>query len=820
MTTLMQDIRFGLRLLIKDPVFTVVAVLTLALGIGANAAIFSIVNAVLLHSLPYPEPNRLEKITFNNPGIGLHDVTFSYPEFDDLRTRSGVFEEVSIVWPSSGNLTGAKNPERLELLAVSPNYFSMLGAVPQIGRLFGAEDLTFAGFSPAAVISDALWHRSYGAAPDVVGRNLQIDGDPYTIVGVLPPAFRHPGRTVTSDVEVWLTAGFRGDPFSPDRKQRELPGAMGRLKPGITAEQARAKLDAFSHEVRSDYPTDYPSNSLWAVSMQPLQESLVGDVRSMLLTLMWAVIAIVLIACLNIANLLLARSSGRQREIALRLALGARGSRVVRQMLTESVLLALISGVIGVLTAVGILGFLIRFVPTKIPRLAEVRIDWGVLLFAMLISLLCGLLFGLAPALQSLRRDLVTSIREGAHGTGYSSKTSRIRGSLIVSELALAVVLMVGAGLLLRTFWGLLQENPGFNPSQVVSANFWLPVPNDPKNDKYEGAVKQTTFLREVLRRINSIPGIQNTSVTSALPVVAGRMNTSPIAIEGRPVEASEDLRAEIIRVTPDYLNVMQTPLVRGRFFEENDETGKETVAVVDESTAMRYWPNQEALGHHVLVGSARHPTSMTVIGIIKDIKHDGLDQDGFPHLYTSAYQRAGRVLSVVTRTSLPARTLEPQIRHEIQAVDPDLPVFNVRSMNEVVGESLAPRRFSAELVAAFAFLALLLACIGTYGLLTYMVVQRSHEIGIRMAMGARKADILKLFMGRGMLLASIGLLIGLIGAAFAAHALASLLYGVHPIDAIVFFSVPLLLLIVSTLASYIPARRAAEVDPIIALRQ
>ncbi|HLJ91471.1 MAG TPA: ABC transporter permease [Candidatus Angelobacter sp.] len=820
MTTLLQDIRFAVRLLIKDPIFTVVAVLTLALGVGANTAIFSVVNAVLLHSLPFPEPDRLTTISFNNPGIGLHDVTFSYPELDDLRSHADAFDQVSVVWPSSGNLTGGKNPERLELLAVSPNYFSMLGAVPQIGRIFGPDDMNFAGFSPAAVISDALWKRSYGSSSDVIGRRLQIDGDPYTIVGVLPPSFRHPGRTVTTDVEVWLTAGFKGDPFSPERKQRELPGAIGRLKSGLSLQQASARLDTFSHKERADYPEDYPANSQWTVSLQPLQQSLVGDVRPMLITLMWAVMAIVLIATLNIANLLLARSSVRQREVAMRLALGAKPGRVMRQMLTESAVLAVVAGVIGILTTLGLLGALVRLAPTKIPRLAEVRIDWTVLLFALAISFISGLLFGLAPARQALSRNLIGNLREGSFGSGYSAKTNRLRGALIISELALAVVLMVAAGLLLRTFWGLLRENPGFNPSQVVAANFWLPVPNDPKNDPYEGVVKQTTFLREVVRRIDSIPGIQTAAITSALPAVPGRMNTSPIAIEGRPIESSEDLRAEIIRVSPDYLKVMQTPLVKGRFFEENDETGREMVAVVDEATATRYWPNQDPVGRHVLMGAARHPTALSVVGVIQNIKHDGLDKDGFPHLYLPIYQRGGRVLAVAARTSLPAMSLEQRFRQEIQAVDPNLPVFNVRSMDDLLGESLAPRRFSAELVGAFALLALLLSCIGTYGLLAYMVNQRFREIGIRMAMGARKADILNLFLGRGMLLAGVGLLIGLAGSIFGAFALTSLLYGIRPIDLPVFLSVPVLLLLVSIFASYIPARRAANVDPMHALRE
>ena len=819
METIFQDIKFALRVFRKSPAFTIVVVLTLALGLGANTAIFSIVNGVLLHSLPFRDPGALQKVTFNNPGVGLRNVPFSVPEFEDLKARAGVFEDVSVVWPVSVNLTGAKEPQRLELMVVSPNYFSMLGATPQIGRLFGSQDLAL-GFATAAVISDGLWRRSFGADPNILGHSLRLDNDLYTIVGVLPPDFRHPGKTVARDVEVWGTAGYSADPFpAPARNLRFLPGAIARLKPGITLRQAQARLDIMSSQVRQEFSSDYPSAAKWSVAIEPLQQSLVGDVRPMMLVLMGTVILIILIASVNIANLLLARASGRQQEIALRLTLGASRLRMVRQLLTETLMLSLIGGLAGISTATLALGPMLRFLPHGIPRLSEVRMDWVVLLFALLISVLTGLLFGLAPALQSTRPDVFAAIREGARGSGYSTRTNRLRSTLIVSELALAVVLMIAAGLLLRSFAGLLQANPGFNPSRVVAASIWLPVPNDPKADPYAGIAPQAVFVRETLRRVRSIPGVDLAGMTSALPASGQTFNVA-LSIEDRPVESSQGLRAEAILVSPGYFEVMGTPLVRGRLFTENDEAGKEQVAIIDEATARHYWGDRDPLGRHLRFGQNPEQPWFSIVGIVKDVKHDGLDVDGVPHIYAPMYQRQGRVFSIVARTSLPASILEPQIRHEVQSVDPGLPLFNVRSMREVMDDSLAPRRFSSTMVGGFAAVALLLASIGIYGLLAYMVGQKSHEIGVRIALGAQPFDILWLVLRRGMLLSGAGILAGLSLAAVTAPMIASMLYGVRPIDPQVFLLVPVVFLVVASMASSIPARRALRVDPIVALRE
>ena len=822
MTTLFQDVRYGLRLLWKSPGFTIVAVLSLALGVGANTAIFSIVNAVLLRSLPFSHPDRLVKIVANNRGVGAQDTGFSVPELDDLRTRVGIFDQVSVTAPTEANLTGSERPQRLETQFVSPNYFSMLGTSAHIGRVFGPGDEA-QGFAEAVVISDSLWARGFGRDPGILGRRVQLDNDPYTIVGVLPPGFRHPGRTLATDVEIWLTAGFKADPFpKPDRSLRFLPGAIGLLKPGISREQAQSRLDAFAAQLRAEYATDYPAGSGWSIEVEPLQESLVGKVRPMLLALMGAVVLIILLASVNVANLLLARASGRQREMAVRLAMGASRARMIRQLLTESVILSLVSGVVGVLTAMAALHF-VQFLPARIPRLAEVQVDWTVLSFALLASLLAGLGFGLVPALQSSKAEIAVSIREGARGSGTSGKTNRLRGLLIASESALAVVLMVGAGLLLRTFWGLLQENPGFNPSRIVAANLWLPAPNNPDMDRYAKPEILNSFVREAVRRVSAIPGVDLASMTTDLPVTH-LSRRRPVNIEDRPDESGKGLVSETTSVTPEYFKVLQASLVRGRFFAEDDQPGKQPVVIVDESTARTFWPDRDPIGRRLSIrnvwGAANPPWS-TVVGVIADIKNDGLDQCGSPHIYSPIYQFPRiRSFSVTVQTSLSATSLEPLIRREIQAVDPDLPVFNVRTMNEVIDGSLASRRFSAELVGVFAVVALLLASVGIYGLLAYIVGQRTHEIGVRMALGAMPSTIGKMIVSRGAGLAGIGAGIGLLLSGIMAPLISSLLYGVRPIDPEVFLAVPLILMVVVLLASYIPARRAARVNPIVALRE
>ncbi len=818
MDNLIQDIRYGLRTLRKNPGFTAVAILTLSLGIGANTVIFSVINSVLLHSLPFHDPTSLVKVSFDDSGVGLLDTFFSVPEMEDLKSRPGVFEDLSAVWETSVNLTGAARPERLELLIVSPNYFSMLGVAAQKGRLIGSQDFAL-GCAEAIVISDSLWRRSYGADPAVVGKRMRLDNDPYTIVGILPPWFRHPGRTIATDVEIWATCGFKADPFpKPARNVRFVPGAIARLKPRITLEQAQAKLDLMSAQIRKDFASDYPSRSQWTVRILPLQEFVVGKVRPILLVLMGAVILVVVIASVNIANLLLARASGRQREMSIRLALGAGRLRMIRQLLNESVVLSFIAGVVGILTAAIALHFATRFVSLKVPRQSEIGIDWVVLGFATLLSFLTGLGFGLAPAIQSTKADLIAALREGAGGSGYSVKTHRLRSLLVISEMALTVVLMIGAGLLMRTFWRLLHENPGFESTKVVASSIWLPIPNNPNLDPYRGISRQAPFYRELLRRTQTIPGVELAGITSDLPGTPAAISTD-LKIEDLPADSTQKLSAEVIRVSPHYFRIIQTPLTQGRFFNEDDQAGGLPVAIIDETTARRFWPDRNAIGRRLGLGQYGPVPWLTVVGIIKDIKQDGLDINGVPHVYTSVYQDRGRTLNLVLRTSLPAPLLDTQIRSAVNAVDPGLPVFNIRSLSEVMENSLTPRRFSAELVSVFAVVAVLLSSVGIYGLLAYLVGQRSHEIGVRVALGAQSRNILKLILGQGGLLALAGICIGLITAAIFAPMIASLLYGIRALDVNVFLAVPVILFAVSLVAGYIPARRATRINPIVALR-
>jgi putative ABC transport system permease protein len=820
-----QDVRYGLRFLRRSPGFLSVAVLTLALGIGANTAIFSIVNAVLLRSLPFREPDRLVKIFFNNPGIGVYNVRFSVPELNDLRDRAGVFEYVSAAGRGSIDLTGGSQAERLELLITSPTYFSVLGAVPEKGRLFGPQD-AIPGCAPVVVISDSLWRRNFAADPNIVGRAIHLDNDPYIIAGVLPPGFRHPGKTNSlrlQNVDVWQACGFSAPPDpAPTRSARMLPQAYGLLKRGVAIEEAQQRLTAMAADVRRDYPTDYPANAQWTVEIQPLQEALVGNVRPMLLLLQGAVILIVCIVALNLANLLLARASGRQQEMAVRSALGASRGRIVRQMLTESLVLSLIGGAAGIALAAIAVRFIPHLIRSSMPWIGEVGLDWRVLVYAMLMSLLTGLLFGLAPVIQWRKSDVSTEIRVGARGAGAGAKTGRLRDALIVSELGLAVVLLIGAGLLLRTLTGLLQENPGFNPTQVVAAHVNLPYPLNTE-DRYHTIAMQSSFYRELLSRTRTIPGVELAGIVSDLPTSGNPFNFA-LSIEDRPTKSQDDLRVGLILTSPDYFKVMRASLLRGRYFSESDEDGKLPVAIIDEATARRYWPAGDALGRRVKVG--QDPAWKTIVGIIQNIKHDGLDRDGIPHIYTPVYQRFDAALglpfrdfAIVLRTSLPASTLEPLIRHHVASIDPALPVYSVSSMEQVLDNSLASRRFSAELVGSFAALAILLASIGIYGLLAYMVGQRSREIGVRMALGATPAGVVRLFLKKGVILAAIGIAAGTILSASTASLMAAVLYGVRPHDPWVFLVAPLLLLAVAVLASYLPARRATKVDVMSALR-
>jgi predicted permease len=823
MDSLLRDVRFAWRMLVKSPGFTLVAILTLALGIGANVAIFSIVYAVLLRPLPFPHQEELVRVFDDLRGANVPNVGMSVPELWDFQQRSGVFDQISVVWPISADLSGGDRPERIEALATSPNYFTLLGAQPRIGRVYTDQDAV-PGFIDGVILSDGFWRREFGADPKILGKKVRLDNDPYTVLGVMPPTFRHPGRTLETDVDAWIAAGYDANPFPhpAQRSIRMIPGAIARLRPGLTVSEAQAKMEIFSAQLTAQYPTEYPPAVRWTPRLVGMQEDLVGKVRTELFILFGAVGFVLLIGCVNLANLLLSRSAGRQREIAIRLALGAARGRLMLQMLTESLLLAIIAGVVALLTVLFMKASMLRLAPENLPRLSEVNISGEVLIFAFLLSIATGILFGLVPALQASGINQVASLREGSRGSGSSRSHTRISRFLVISEIALSLILLVGAGLLLRSFWRVLQVQPGFNPHGVTTAQIWIPVPNDPSTDPYRPPEKRAALLREFVRRVSTIPGVEGVAIGGAnsLPLGAAR-NGFPFKIEGRAEDSERAPLAEFANVSPTYFDILSTPLIQGRVFTESDDTNTQRVAVIDQTLANRYWPGQSPLGQHIQFGQIdpKNPW-VTIVGVAGDIKSDGFETPTAPHIYLSAYQGPPYASVLFLRTHSNLGTLGDRIRSEVQSVDSNLPLFSVRTMDEVVARSMAERRFALEILGVFACVALLLAAIGIYGVMSYSFSRRIHEIGIRVALGAQSADILSMVLREGMQLVLFGLVAGLVGAVVLTRFLRTLLFNVTSTDPIVFASIATLLAAVALFACYIPARRATQVDPLVALRE
>jgi predicted permease len=820
---LWQDVRFALRGMIKARGLTVVALLTLAVGIGANTAIFSIVNAVLLQPLPFHDPGQLVQLQADLPGVGARNVGFSEPEVQDLRDRAGIFDAVSVVFPAPANITGGEHPERIQIVGVSPNYFDILGARPQLGRLFDKRDVAD-GFAEATVISDGLWKREFGSDPNILGRKVRIDNDLYTIVGVLPPEFRHPAPASAKPIDLWATAGFRAAPFGPPvRNIRGLPGILGRLKPGVTVEQAHARLTALAESVRRDYAADYPPNAAWTVSLTPLKDVVVGNTQTLLLVLLLAVSMILLMACVNVASLLLARSSARQREIALRMAMGASRARILRQLLTESLVLSLVAGAVGVIAATLSERALISFLPGQLPRAESISIDGRVLLFSMAVAIITSIIFGLAPALQTARVDANALKQDGRSGD-TTIRSARTRSWLVGAEVALSLTLVIGAGLLLRTFWGLLHVHPGFSSENVLAATVWLPVPNDPKTDVYATNDQRTALVREWVRRLHAISGVKDAAASSALPL-RNQLLPRGFRVEGKS-EQGEPATAYWILISPEFVRGMGATVLRGRGFEESDDSRTAPVALVDEAAARTLWGGQDPVGRRlrfagsfVANGKTQLPPWMTVVGVVSNMKFGKLDEGELPHLYSSAYQFNGKFLNVVVRGAGDPGTLARNIQTEVQAVDPNLPISDVAPMTEVVTASVADRRFAAALIGLFALLALGLAAVGVYGVAAYSVQQRTREFGIRSALGATTSDLVRMVLRDSMWPVLGGLLAGILGAALAGRAIASLLFGVHTVDPLVYVLSIVVLATMGFAANYIPARRAGKIDPNLALR-
>ena len=822
MTQIIQDLRYAARMLRTRPGFTLVAVLTLSLGIGANTAIFSVVNAVVLNPLPFPHAEQLVLVRDDLTGRQLQDVGLSVDELKDFQERSGVFDQISATWSVDANLTGSDRPERVELLAVSPNYFSLLGASAQLGRVFGPQDQE-QGFAEGVVISDGLWRRLFGADPNVLGRKIYADTDLYTIIGVMPPNFRHPGKTLRNEVDMWGTAGFAADPFPspPNRGQRMLPGAIGRLKSDLTVQQAQTKLDAFVAELSNQFPKEYPAELGWTVRLLPARDALVGNVQATLLVLLGAVGLVLLIGCVNIANLLLARASGRRREMAIRVALGAGRRRLVAQLLTESLLLSFIGGLVALAVVASTMHLLVGLLPPETPRLHEVRISAPVLAFVFIVSTITGLLFGLVPALQTSRPDIVGNLKEGTLGSGSGASHQHFRSGLVIVEFALSLVLMIAAGLLLRSFGRLLDVNPGFDPNNVLVSRIWLPVPNHPEKDPYRDPVRRATFVQDVLQRVSVLPGVRHAAIGSGNGVpLLGTHNLNPFTIEAQGMAQTAAPSAQFSNISPEYFTTLRTPLIRGRMFTESDTRDTTRVAVIDQALVDRYFGNQDPIGQRVKFGppSSNAPW-MNIVGVVGNIKSDGFDQPDQPHLYLSIYQNPGYSMAVYLQTETNPLMLAKQLREQVQAVDRDLPVFGERPMTDVVADSLGQRKFAMQVVGLFGVLALLLASVGIYGVMAYSVSQRTREIGIRVALGASTGTIMKWILRQGLVLIAIGVGVGLIAAFALMRLLRSLLFGVAATDLVTYVVLASLLAVVALMACYIPARRATKIDPLVALR-
>jgi predicted permease len=817
-----QDLRYASRGLLKNPGFTVVAVLTLALGIGANVATFSVVYGVLLKPLPFPNPEQLVRVFDDLRGPNEHDVGMSAPELWDLQQRSGVFQEISAVAPGNSAVSGGDRTIRAESLITSPDYFSLLGARPELGRVYTSRDGA-AGFLDPVVISNGFWRRYYGADPQIVGRKMRLDNDMYTIVGVMPAGFRHPGATLDTDVDVWLATSFEGSPFPVPavRSQRMIPAAMARLKPGISVAQAQAQLDAFVAQLSQSYPNDYAAAAGWALRIVPVKEDLVGPQRAELFLLFGAVGVVLLIACVNIANLLLARSSGRRREIAIRLTLGASRGQLISQLLTESLLLAVISGAVALGTVFWLKNTIIHLAPADIPRLNEANISGSVLLFAFLISIVTGVLFGLVPALQAANADQTGNLREGGRGTGVGRRHTRISRMLVISEVALTIVLLVGAGLLLRSFWRVLEVRPGFNPEHLSTLQIWIPISNNPSADPYSVEEKRADFLLNVSRRVSALPGVEEASVSGndTLPMNSGR-NYSPFSIQGQPTEAERSPLADIAVVDTKYFPIMGVPLIAGRSFTDFDTYKTKAVAMIDQTLARQYWAGKDPLGQEIKFQFGRGLEGLTIVGVVGDIKSDGFEAPSVPHIYVALGQFAPANAVVFVRSKIEVGELGEAVRHEVETLDPNVPVYSATSMDQIIARSMANRRFALELLGIFAAVALLLACVGIYGVMSYSFSQRTREVGIRVALGAQRADILFLALTEGMRIVITGLAIGLAGAAIVTRVYRSMLFGIGPADPATFVCVSSLLAGVALLACWIPARRATRVDSLVALRE
>jgi len=806
---LFRDARFGLRMLLKTPGFTVVAVATLALSIGANTAIFSLVNGALLRPLPFPDAERIIYIEGKNPAAGISQGNISFLDFTDWSQQTDLFASTAAYWTGTANFGADEaEPERVPRAGVTTGFFSVLGVQPVLGRTFVPEDDK--GWPQSvAIISHGLWKRRFGSDPAIVGKQVQISSRPLTIIGVMPPGFEYPEQT-----QVWVTSAVN---LSDEPRDNRVWSAIARLNAGIDLKQAQTRLSAINAQLDKQF---HETNKGWDVFLSTLQERVVREVKPSLLALLGAVGFVLLIACANVANLLLARSAARQKEIAIRAAMGASRSRVLRQMLTESILLSAIGGVAGLVLSFWLTDVLMSMLPEGAPRIEQVGIDYRVLTFALGVSALTGIVFGIVPALQASKLDVTSALKEGGR-SGEGHRRTSVRSLLLIGEVALSLMLLVGAGLLIKSFLRLQEVRPGFNAHNVLTAHLALQGPKYKKDQQY------VEFFRQLKERLEAEPGVQAVGGSVNLP-----LNPSGYAIgrgfipEGRPLTVEESKDAMFSTITGDYFRALQIPLLSGRIFEPRDNADGPKVVIINETTAKRHFGSPAAaIGKRLSIWApfrGHNETFMReIVGVVGDTKTGSLTGEGdmqiyVPHAQDSQWNFMGLVIRTAGDPAAFARTL----RREVQALDKDQPIYNVLTYDDVVVNSLGTRRVSMQLFAVFACAALLLAAVGIYGVMAYSVTQRTQEIGIRMALGAQKSDILRLVVRQGVTLTLIGVIAGLAGAFALTRVISNLLFGVGASDPVTFVAIPLLLIFVSLIACYLPARRAARLNPTVALAE
>jgi putative ABC transport system permease protein len=804
MENLIRDVRYSIRQLMKSPGFTLVVLITLALGIGINSGIFSIVNAVLLRSLPFRDAEQIVYLWGNNVKESNDHNTVSLPDYLDWKGQNQSFEAMSGYIYRAYNMTGAKEPEPVQGAMVSADFFRVIGVEPSLGRSFRADEER----ANVVVIGHSLWERYFNSDPAVVGKSITLSNVPFEIVGVMPQGFQFPRK----DVEAWTTfTSVYPYPAYQSRSYRFMR-VVGRLKPGVTLRQASVEMNGIAGRLEQQYQD---SNSGQGINLVPIRDEMLGSIRPRLLLLWTAVGFILLIACANIANLMMARTATRDREIAIRTALGASRFRVVRQLLTESVVLSLLGGLLGLLVALLFIKLLIRFNPGDIPRLDTTTLDARSILFTFAIAFVTGIIFGLVPALQASKIDQNSALKEGGRGTSGGAGRRRLQNIVVVSEIALSLVLLVGTGLMLRSFLRLGAVNLGFDPKNVMSMYLVY------SKDKYKEPAQQTAYVQRLLNGLEELPGVESASMGLSLPPEA-LYRRDEFSIEGRPApDARQRPAADFLPVSPHYFKTLKIPLLSGREFTDADKADAPQVVIINQTLSRRLFPNENPIGKRINLGEqGASETSYEIVGVVGDAKYSGITDEVTNQLYFSYLQQPLSGLYVLLRTRADPAAMKVEVRKKIFAIDFEQPVRSLQTMEESLSEGLAQQRFNILLLSTFAILALVLTAVGIYGVIAYSVNQRKHELGIRMALGAQQSDVLKLIVKQGLMLAVFGVVIGLVAAFAVTRIIASLLYGVTATDPVTFIGTALLLTAVALLASFIPARSAAQVDPAIALRQ